>query len=123
MDVPLAPTASSQLRLAHFNRISNWPGMSANVESHVEDIPMEDVQQPQELASAAKKVYSRLPRAGAGTRTGHMHGLFSEPEYTVWDVYNNEARKVDTELVNDWKESLNSLLLFVSNAPSMAHIY
>jgi Family of unknown function (DUF6535) len=97
--------------------------MSANVESHVEDIPMEDMEQPKELAAAAKKVYSRLPRAGASTRREHTHGLFSEPEYTVWDVYNNEAKKVDTELVNDWKESLNSLLLFVSDDPSLVHIY
>jgi len=35
-------------------------------------------------------------------------------EYSGWDVYNNEAKKVDTELVNDWRDSLNSLLLFVS---------
>jgi Family of unknown function (DUF6535) len=34
-------------------------------------------------------------------------------EYSGWDVYNNEAKKVDTELVNDWRDSLNSLLLFV----------
>jgi len=84
---------------------------------------MEDVQRPQELARTPKKVYSRLPRASASLGREHTHGLFSEPEYTVWDVYNNEARKVDTELVNDWKESLNSLLLFVSNAPSSIRIY
>jgi len=36
-------------------------------------------------------------------------------EYSGWDVYNNEARKVDMELVNDWRDSLNSLLLFVSS--------
>jgi tetratricopeptide (TPR) repeat protein len=35
-------------------------------------------------------------------------------EYSGWDVYNNEAKEVDTELVNDWRDSLNSLLLFVS---------
>jgi hypothetical protein len=35
-------------------------------------------------------------------------------EHSGWDVYNNEAKKVDTELVNDWRGSLNSLLLFVS---------
>jgi hypothetical protein len=35
-------------------------------------------------------------------------------EYSGSDVYNNEAKKTDTELVNDWRESLNSLLLFVS---------
>jgi Family of unknown function (DUF6535) len=35
-------------------------------------------------------------------------------ESTVWDVYNNEARKVDNELVKDWMASLNFLLVFVS---------
>jgi hypothetical protein len=97
--------------------------MSANAENHGEDIPMEDVGQPRELAPTAKKVYGRLPRVGAGTNRGHIHGLFSEPENTVWDVYNNEARKVDTELVNDWKESLNTLLLFVSDDPPLSRIY
>jgi Family of unknown function (DUF6535) len=48
-------------------------------------------------------------RAGEG---GLLPGMTKE--YTAWDVYNNEARKVDTELVNDWRDSLNSLLLFVS---------
>lgn len=35
-------------------------------------------------------------------------------ETSAWDVYNNEARKVDNELVKDWTASLNSLLVFVS---------
>ncbi|KIM20065.1 hypothetical protein M408DRAFT_79231, partial [Serendipita vermifera MAFF 305830] len=35
-------------------------------------------------------------------------------ERSAWDVYNNEAKKVDTELVNDWRASLNSLLLFAA---------
>jgi len=39
-------------------------------------------------------------------------------EYSGWDVYNNEAKKVDEELVKDWTASLNSLLLFVSNIVS-----
>jgi Family of unknown function (DUF6535) len=49
-------------------------------------------------------------------------------EYSGWDVYNNEAKKVDTELVNDWRDSLNSLLLFVSifgtniSPPNSVHI-
>ena len=36
-------------------------------------------------------------------------------ENTAWDVYNNEARKVDNELVKDWTSSLNFLLVFVSS--------
>jgi Family of unknown function (DUF6535) len=49
---------------------------------------------------------------GVATEGGRLPGIATE--YSAWDVYNNEARKVDTELVNDWRDSLNSLLLFVS---------
>lgn len=38
-------------------------------------------------------------------------------ERSAYDVCNNEAKKVDTELVNDWRESLNAMLLFVSTFP------
>jgi hypothetical protein len=40
-------------------------------------------------------------------------------EYSGWDVYNNEARKVDNELVKDWTTSLNFLLIFVSFIPTI----
>jgi hypothetical protein len=50
--------------------------------------------------------------AGVAGEGGRLLGMTKE--YSAWDVYNNEARKVDTELVNDWRDSLNSLLLFVS---------
>jgi Family of unknown function (DUF6535) len=49
---------------------------------------------------------------GVAAEGGRLPGMTKE--YSAWDVYNNEARKVDTELVNDWRDSLNSLLLFVS---------
>jgi hypothetical protein len=52
---------------------------------------------------------------GVEAEGGRLHGRTKE--YSAWDVYNNEARKVDTELVNDWRDSLNSLLLFVSIPP------
>jgi len=35
-------------------------------------------------------------------------------EFTAWDVYNNEAKKVDDELIKDWTVSLKFLLVFVS---------
>jgi hypothetical protein len=42
-------------------------------------------------------------------------GPLGEPkEYTGWDVYNNEAGKIDKELVTKWASSLNFLLIFVS---------
>ena len=46
----------------------------------------------------------------------YIHGMVKEN--TAWDVYNNEARKVDNELVKDWTASLNFLLVFVSRPPS-----
>ena len=46
----------------------------------------------------------------------YIHGMVKEN--TAWDVYNNEARKVDNELVKDWTASLNFLLVFVSRLPS-----
>ena len=49
---------------------------------------------------------------GAGAEYYERMGL--PKEHSGWDVYNNEARKVDTELVKDWTSSLNSLLIFVS---------
>jgi hypothetical protein len=49
---------------------------------------------------------------GVASEGGRLPAMTKE--YSAWDVYNNEARKVDTELVNDWRDSLNSLLLFVS---------
>lgn len=39
-------------------------------------------------------------------------------ETTTWEIYNNEARKVDNELVKDWTATLNFLLLFVSDSSS-----
>jgi Family of unknown function (DUF6535) len=40
-------------------------------------------------------------------------------ENSGWDVYNNEARKVENELVKDWTTSLNFLLIFVSFTPTI----
>jgi hypothetical protein len=55
--------------------------------------------------------------SGVEAEGGRLNGWTKE--YSAWDVYNNEARKVDTELVNDWRDSLNSLLLFVSILPEI----
>ena len=37
-------------------------------------------------------------------------------ETTTWEIYNNEARKIDNEMVKDWTATLNFLLLFVSHS-------
>jgi hypothetical protein len=36
-----------------------------------------------------------------------------DPEVTVWDMYYNEARKVDQKLITDWNSQLSSLMIFV----------
>ena len=52
---------------------------------------------------------------GAGAHLNLADGIPGlAHESSGWDVYNNEARKVDVELVRDWTGSLNFLLLFVS---------
>jgi hypothetical protein len=33
---------------------------------------------------------------------------------TVWDIYNRKASEVDREIIKDWNDSLNTLLIFVS---------
>jgi hypothetical protein len=68
------------------------------------------------------------PKATVELAQEHVHEMISKgervlgmmKEYSGWDVYNNEARKVDNELVKDWTTSLNFLLIFVS---SILNIY
>jgi len=33
---------------------------------------------------------------------------------SVWEIYNQHVEKVENENVQDWKDSLNALLIFVS---------
>jgi hypothetical protein len=35
---------------------------------------------------------------------------------TAWEIYNHKASEVDREMIKDWNESLNTLLIFVSQA-------
>jgi hypothetical protein len=37
-----------------------------------------------------------------------------ERETTAWEVYNKRAAIVDRELIKDWNDGLNTLLIFVS---------
>jgi len=83
--------------------------------------PMGDLGLSKPPLPPAQNVDSHEP-ADAETDTGERIPSATK-EYTAWDVYNNEARKVDTELVNDWKDSLNSLLLFVSHTVVMICTY
>jgi hypothetical protein len=33
---------------------------------------------------------------------------------TAWDIYNYHAGRAESEVVKDWKDTLNTLLVFVS---------
>lgn len=52
--------------------------------------------------------------SGIRQRVHHDYETISK-ESSIWDTYNNMADvRDDDEMMQDWRESLNSLLLFVS---------
>jgi Family of unknown function (DUF6535) len=80
-----------------------------------EDIPLEMRERRKPPDTFARNPNNNTARAV--TTDVRMNGEYIPgmvKESTVWDVYNNEARKVDNELVKDWTASLNFLLVFVS---------
>lgn len=88
--------------------------------SILEQVDSRDNDATYDPISKAKPDYGRKRRADFGDDAANDYSEFEQPwtgpfasERTVWDVYNNEARIVDRELVKDWTSSLNSLLLFV----------
>jgi hypothetical protein len=36
-------------------------------------------------------------------------------ETTAWEIYNHKASGIDKEMIKDWNDSLNTLLIFVSS--------
>jgi len=44
-------------------------------------------------------------------------------ESSGWNVYNNEAKKADIEMVKDWNASLNFLLLFVGRSYKLCFLH
>lgn len=57
------------------------------------------------------------------TQPDEWHGTSSKEiekastEDTAWEIYNRKAALYDRELVKDWNDSLNTLLIFVSSFP------
>jgi hypothetical protein len=46
---------------------------------------------------------------------GKLQGsLIVTPDTTAWDIYNYHAGRVESEVVKDWNDTLNTLLVFVS---------
>ena len=85
---------------------------------------------PQDTASHKKVHFSSslesdtTPGVFAVRRNTEDGGILGTvKELTAWDIYNNEARKVDIELVKDWRDSLNSLLVFVSRHLHITYLY
>jgi Family of unknown function (DUF6535) len=79
------------------------------------DIPLETREHrkpPDPFARNLNNDTARAVTADVRMDGEYIPGMVKES--TVWDVYNNEARKVDNELVKDWTASLNFLLVFVS---------
>jgi hypothetical protein len=40
--------------------------------------------------------------------------LTIDEDTTAWEIYNHKASEVDRELIKDWNDNLNTLLIFVS---------
>jgi hypothetical protein len=83
--------------------------------------------------STGEKSRSRRTAGFLGTKD-HDHGQRTSPdewqattsskeientssEDTAWEIYNRKAALYDRELVKDWNDSLNTLLIFVSASP------
>jgi len=60
------------------------------------------------------------PNYSSGTNWGDYNQIYPEDAYMeemseearVWRVYNDEADRVDSEMVEVWKSTLNTLLIF-----------
>jgi hypothetical protein len=92
--------------------------MSAHITEIDEEIPLEERKHqraPIPFTRNRNKDTANAVMAEMRIDEGHIPGMVKES--TVWDVYNNEARKVDNELVKDWTASLKFLLVFVSKLP------
>lgn len=100
--------------------------MSAHAAGLKHKLPVEvgELQKSKVPDAAAKDIVEAIHQLGDTLRKRldeeHIPGT-TRLESTVWDVYNNEARKVDTELVKDWTSSLNFLLIFVSQSVSFLY--
>lgn len=44
----------------------------------------------------------------------HVHGQKVKTPRTIWHLYNDKAGTIDRELQQEWSDSLNFLLIFVS---------
>ncbi|PVF97159.1 hypothetical protein CPB86DRAFT_760725 [Serendipita vermifera] len=47
-------------------------------------------------------------------RKSHKHSLVTTEETTAWEIYNFRASQIDRDLIRDWNESLNTLLIFAA---------
>ena len=85
--------------------------MSTQAISTGEKIPLGGLLYPMAPDPGTQRRKTNLPPKAIIADEERAPGIMKES--TVWDVYNNEAMKVDNELVKDWTASLNFLLVFV----------
>ena len=63
-------------------------------------------------------------------RNRNYEAEYPEDEYTqemgenarVWRVYNDEADRIDAEAVDRWRNTLDTLLIFVSEEQQLRHL-
>jgi hypothetical protein len=102
-------------RLARLNRTTSTLRILQMSKSHTNAEDDENDEKRIKIPFTRPKATVELTQEPAPEMTSEGHRILGmTKENSGWDVYNNEARKVDMELVKDWTTSLNFLLIYVS---------
>ena len=65
---------------------------------------------------ANNRTYSRILGIPLDSGEKPRESLKVTPDTTAWDIYNYQAGRVESEVVKDWNDTLNTLLVFVSKS-------
>ena len=71
---------------------------------------------------ANNRDYSRILGIPLNSGEKPRESLKVTPDTTAWDIYNYQAGRVESEVVKDWHDSLNTLLVFVSKITVQAAV-
>ncbi|THU86907.1 hypothetical protein K435DRAFT_782704 [Dendrothele bispora CBS 962.96] len=144
---PSVPTSASSFVSAPANPSISSDGPSANEIDHHGNIPpsddknaddQEQVDNPKEFIQSARQQRPRrhpllgqrqAPFTGAAETYDYTQ-IFEEDEpYTemgpsarVWKVYNQEIIRIDSDRIEDWRDGLDSLLVFVCKSYFIAFV-
>ena len=69
---------------------------------------------------ANNRNYSRILGIPLDSGEKPRESLKVTPDTTAWDIYNYQAGRVESEVVKDWNDTLNTLLVFVSKSTVQA---